>query len=267
MIEIQIDDRVKKVSTEMTIRQYKKYFNNKTKYEGNPLMMLSLLVDEPVDVLRDLPKNQVDFVLNYLSDEITKNPMGDLVMTFEHDGIKYGLENDWSNLAWGAWVDLEILSSEDIDNNIDHILAVMYRPVLTNKGTDYTIESYKSKSVLTRKKIFEDLPVKYWFNFAGFFFSNRQNIHLRYQQFFEIDQQDESTDSKDTQETPEIPKRESVSRFYFSLTFNLANDDLTKIQQIEEMNVYLVLNAASFLKDRRIKEENELKKLRNQKIS
>ena len=170
MIEIQIDDRVKKVSTEMTIRQYKKYFNNKTKYEGNPLMMLSLLVDEPVDVLRDLPKNQVDFVLNYLSDEITKNPMGDLVMTFEHDGIKYGLENDWSNLAWGAWVDLEILSSEDIDNNIDHILAVMYRPVLTNKGTDYTIESYKSKSVLTRKKIFEDLPVKYWFNFAGFFF-------------------------------------------------------------------------------------------------
>lgn len=154
----------------MTIRQFKEYFRNKTKYEGNPIMMLSLLLDEPVDVLRDLPKNQVDFILNYLSDEITKNPMGELVMVFEHDGIKYGLENDWSKLAWGAWVDLEILSSQDIEDNVDHILAVMYRPVLTQNGTEYTIEPYKSKTVLNRKKIFENLPVKYWFNFSSFFF-------------------------------------------------------------------------------------------------
>lgn len=33
---------------------------------------------------------------------------------------------------------------------------------------------------------------------------------------------------------------------------------------VEGMNVYLILNTCSVLKDRRIKEENELKQLKNQ---
>jgi len=38
------------------------------------------------------------------------------------------------------------------------------------------------------------------------------------------------------------------------------------MKQIEEMSVYLLLNTASVLKDRRIKEQEEIKKLQNQKI-
>ena len=54
---------------------------------------------------------------------------------------------------------------------------------------------------------------------------------------------------------------EAAARFYFELTFELINGDLTKYDQFNELNMYLCLNAASLVKDRMIKEMNEIKKL------
>lgn len=65
-------------------------------------------------------------------------------------------------------------------------------------------------------------------------------------------------------ETPQISPKESSSRFYFELTLSLCQEDITKFPMVEGMNVYLILNTCSVLKDRRIKEENELKQLKNQ---
>jgi hypothetical protein len=55
--------------------------------------------------------------------------------------------------------------------------------------------------------------------------------------------------------------KEATSRFYFSLTFQLAGEDITKVTQINQMPLYLILNGASLLKDKRIKEMNEIKKM------
>jgi hypothetical protein len=99
-----------------------------------------------------------------------------------------------------------------------------------------------------------------------FFFANRRAIHYRFKNFFEYDEQDEQTEDTGVEDTPQIPPKEAAARFYFGLTLSIANEDITKLQQIENMSVYLVLNSASVLKDRRIKEQEEIKKLKNQKI-
>ena len=81
-----------------------------------------------------------------------------------------------------------------------------------------------------------------------------------------MDDQDKPIDDETLDETPDMSKEQITARFYFALTLSLCKEDLTKIQQIEEMPVYLILNTASHIKDRQIQEMNELKKLQNKKL-
>lgn len=55
-----------------------------------------------------------------------------------------------------------------------------------------------------------------------------------------------------------------VARYYFQLTYELANRDITKIEQVNQQSVYLCLNVASLIKDEIIQKNNELKKIKSQ---
>jgi hypothetical protein len=97
-----------------------------------------------------------------------------------------------------------------------------------------------------------------------FFFSHRQVIHYRFKSFFGITDKKDDEDTDDDKETTYISPKETTSRFYFELTLSLCQEDITKFKEIELTNVYLVLNASSILKDRRVKEENQMKQMKNQ---
>mgnify|MGYP003349139626 CR=1 FL=1 len=76
---------------------------------------------------------------------------------------------------------------------------------------------------------------------------------------------EEETGETDVERDEDIPKlspQETTARFYFQLTFQLANDDITRMSDVENQNVYLCLSVASLLKDRAIKQNEELKKLK-----
>jgi hypothetical protein len=57
---------------------------------------------------------------------------------------------------------------------------------------------------------------------------------------------------------------ESAARFYFETSFRLVNEDITKINDLNNLNMYLCLNAASLIKDRVVREQEEIKKMENQ---
>jgi hypothetical protein len=97
-----------------------------------------------------------------------------------------------------------------------------------------------------------------------FFFSHSKNIHTRYKEFFGYEEPSGETTETDEEDTTQMGATEATLRFYFQLTYELANRDITKIEQIENTNLYLCLNTASLMKDMIIKERNELKKLENQ---
>ena len=94
-----------------------------------------------------------------------------------------------------------------------------------------------------------------------FFFASLKRVHQQYRNFFESDEEDREIPETDEEDTPKMAPSESAIRFYFELTYQLANEDLTKIDQLNETNMYLCLHTASLLKDRAIKQQNELKKL------
>jgi len=172
MIEVVMEDRVVEVSPHMTIGQYQEFIKKQEHYKNNPVDLLSLYLGITTGQLKDLPVSQVQMVENYITNEMAKDfEKDELYTNFEFNGVEYGLENDWSKLAWGAWVDFQVWSSESIQENIHLLMAVLYRPVISKgKRGKYVIEKYKSDDVEDRAIQFKDLPVMYWLGAASFFF-------------------------------------------------------------------------------------------------
>jgi hypothetical protein len=171
MIEIEFKDEVIKLEPHMTIGQYQDFVQNEEMYKNNPARLLSLYLKIPLHDLKDLPKNQVEFVEEYITGEMIKDfQVDELYNTFEFDGVEYGLENDWSKLAWGAWMDMEVFSSEKIEENIHLIMSILYRPITERKNGKYKISPYKADEIEDRAYEFRQLPIKYWFGASSFFF-------------------------------------------------------------------------------------------------
>jgi hypothetical protein len=171
MIELEIEDKIVQVKPHLTIQQYQRLKSNEEKYQNSSVETLSLYTDIPVNQLKDLPLEQVNFVQEYITSQITTNSMKDeLHNIFTHNGVEYGLENDWTKLAWGGWVELEVFASDKIEENIHYLMAVLYRPVIDKKKGKYTIKPYKADDIEDRANEFLTLPVNYWFGASVFFF-------------------------------------------------------------------------------------------------
>lgn len=171
MIEIVIDDKIIEVPSELTIEQYQNLKRYKHIYEKDKTKLLAMYLNVSSSELKDLPAQQVEFVEKYISSNLLEEDYKDETYEcFNFDGVEYGLENDWSKLTWGAWVDLEVFSADNLDENIHKIMSVLYRPVVSKKKNKYTIEKYKSDEIEDRAETFKKLPLKYWFGAASFFF-------------------------------------------------------------------------------------------------
>lgn len=172
MITVKVGKKEYKIEEHMSVEQYQRIQLNKIFLENvTPAKLLSVYLDIPENELKNASRKDIEFVEAFVFKKLTDNVTKDMVFTFEYEGITYGFENDWGKLAWGAWKDLEFLSSENITENINKILAVLYRPVTEEKGTKYKIEPYNADTVEERANIFKKVPIKIWFGSAQFFFS------------------------------------------------------------------------------------------------
>lgn len=171
MIELVNGTEVVKVPETMTIELYQKFMKEQIKYTSEPIELISLFTNIPTSKLKNLSPKTIKMVNSYVASKIDFPNINDLITTFIHNGVEYGLHTDIGKLAWGAWVDLEVYSSENITDNIHKIMSVLYRPITTKKGTKYEIEPYDSDTVNDRAEEFLTLPIDYWFKTSDFFLS------------------------------------------------------------------------------------------------
>jgi len=263
-VELFINDKPIFVPDEMTLGIYQKYMTNSELYEKDTILFMSLLSGIPVNDLKNCSTDEIEILDFFLKTRIKIPEKQELILTFDYDGVSYGLENDWSKLAWGAWVDFEVYSAGDIYQNLHKIMAILYRPVI-KKGTfnvkKYKIVPYKSEEIEDRAEIMKNVPVSYWLGAAQFFFFNRVNVHKKYGGFFEYAEQDEREDNDEMEQTPKIPAKEATARFYFNLTYQLAKEDITKFEEVENMNLFICLNVASIMKEKYLKELEQHRKM------
>lgn len=169
MIKLELDNKTIEVPDELSVRKYQMIRKNEIKY-SNPLEVLALYLDVETQEIADLPKDSVIFVESYITNQIISKENIKLVETFYHNNVEYGLENDWANMTYGQWVDMEVFSAEDkVQDSIHILLAILYRPIVSKTKKGYVIEKYNSKTTLSRAEQFLDLPISIWFGSANFF--------------------------------------------------------------------------------------------------
>lgn len=169
MIEVTIGERVVKVDTHLTIEKYQQIQRNPAKYNDES-EILALYLGITKKELRNLPVEQIKFVEGILTQHLMKPKTDDIVFTFEYDGVTYGLENDWGNMTWGQWTDLEVFSQKDkINDNVHIIMALLYRPIEIQNGVKYSLSKFNSDDVMPRANKFKNLPIYYWYGVTTFF--------------------------------------------------------------------------------------------------
>ena len=169
MIKVTINNKAIDIDPRLTIGKYQKVQKNPNFYT-NTTNILSLYLDMEPKELKGLPVDEIKYVESVLTKHTEKTPTDKNIFTFVLNGVSYGLENDWSNMTWGQWTDLEIFSQKDkIDDNIHVLMALLYRPVIIQDGKTYKLEKFDTDKVMERAKLFLELPVEYWFGCASFF--------------------------------------------------------------------------------------------------
>lgn len=171
MITIQLDDKTIKVQEELNLDKFMKIHKNPIKY-NNIMELVSLYLDVDKEELYDVPLEQMKFVESILSTNMFNDGDNKIILTFELDGVEYGFENNWKDIKWGQWVDMEIFSQSDkIYDSIHILMALLYRPIQSKKNDKYTLVPFKSAEVMERAELFlTKVPARYWFGCANFFF-------------------------------------------------------------------------------------------------
>jgi hypothetical protein len=168
MIKIKIDNKEIEIDPKLTIGRYQKIQKNPNKY-NNPTEILALYLDLEPKELREMPVDEIVYLESVISQH-NQEPNTDIVLTFNFEGVVYGMENDWGNMTWGQWTDLEVFSQKDkLEDNIHILMSLLYRPILEQKGAEYTLEKFDSKKVMARGEIFKNIPIDYWFGASTFF--------------------------------------------------------------------------------------------------
>ena len=90
---------------------------------------------------------------------INSNNKAEIKYIIDVDGVKYGLQYDFTKMKTSEYIDFDTLvTSENVIGNIHAILALLYRPIVKDgKGKkDYKIEDYTSDNLMERAEIFRE---------------------------------------------------------------------------------------------------------------
>jgi hypothetical protein len=137
-VEIQIPSNL----SEVTLEQYQKF----TKLNTEENQDSSFLMHKTVEIfcnlnLQDIAKVKFTYVQEILNDiNNLFDKKQDLIPTFTHRGIEYGLIPVLDDMTLGEYVDLDE-NFTDWDT-MHKAMAVLYRPVTLKKGDRYQIEEY-----------------------------------------------------------------------------------------------------------------------------
>jgi hypothetical protein len=96
----------------------------------------------------------------------------------EFNGIRYGLPAV-EDITIGEFADLDVIvSSGKLEDKLHEVAAVLYRPIVKEKGKKIVLEEYDSDGFESRKELFLDFPVTA-IRSANAFFLQYANSSLR----------------------------------------------------------------------------------------
>ena len=132
---------------------------------SDEVCLMNLCVIHREDLLT-LPKRLLDEAYEHLKD-LRSQESGQHLTRLTLDGKPYGFINDWDSFSFGEYIDMTTYA-EDVYANATKMMALLYRPIVIDRGDTYTIEPYTTKE---NHHIFELAPATL-FGGAMLFFCN-----------------------------------------------------------------------------------------------
>ena len=170
MITLQVGKKEIELPEKLTIRQYQQ-MRKIENFDKSPVEFLSAISGFSLEDIRYANKKDMDFAFRFLVQQYLQKQNNTLQTEIEHDGVQYGLMSDITTLNFGGWVDMEFLTTDGVEKNMNKIMAIMYRPIIERKGKDYIIGPYDHKEMEDRAELFLDLPVELFWGVSNFFFN------------------------------------------------------------------------------------------------
>jgi len=143
---------------EITLRQYKEFNAMQGDVDSGFLtwkkQVLNLFCTGDVDKIDHFKKADIENAFDNLLEVLnSQEPRFDKIITI--DGVKYGFIPNLSDLTIGEFIDLETYMKDGVWENIEKVLAVLYRPVNHESFGKYNIVDH-ANSLNGRDKLFLD---------------------------------------------------------------------------------------------------------------
>ena len=132
----------------------------------------------PVDQLRKLKYPDWLIVWEEIANQITtmSSATESIVPIVEFKGKKYGLPKI-EDLTVGEFADLDIImSSNNAETKMAEIAAVLYRPIIKQRGNTLTLEDYSSEGFKDRLEAFEEFPLSAIRSANAFFLQSANSL-------------------------------------------------------------------------------------------
>ena len=175
-VEFEIDGKNYELPEFINVEQYTKIFKLKDVLSDEyfAVKLINALSGCPVEDLLQVNYQQIEHLALYCMSLFPKDKEK-FIDRFEIDGVQYGFLDSWKKFSFAEWVDLDTLitkNPEQVIDNIHIILAIMYRPIVSEdkKTKKYTIEKYDSEKMIERAELFKkNLDVRIYFGTLVFF--------------------------------------------------------------------------------------------------
>jgi hypothetical protein len=224
---------------------------------------LKSLDNEDFDSLFSRELESLAILTNSDTDEFEEMDIDELISTiaeikfikkpptsqFKHDINEFKYKG-CNSLTLGEFIDLEVYFSKDYILHLPIICGILYRKHSVNSWGVEEIEPYKFNP-LDRVDVFNELPISYVYGITNDYIKFRENFLKVYENLFQptFDIEDDS-EEMDIEDVKAEEEEKKVSRWSWeSIIWNLANEDITKVDQVTDLPLILAFNFLSMKND------------------
>jgi len=206
---------------------------------------LSILTDIDVDEFDDMEIDELSKIVKQVT-FIKKQPSN--IFKNEINNLTYIGLND---LKLGEFIDLEYYFANDYVKHLTYISSVLYRKTKLSEWEEVVYEDY-SFNIEKRKEQFNDLPITSVYGIIAEYIKFRENFLKVYENLFNpIFDEDELDEAElDEEDLKEQEAEDKINRWSWEHTlYNLANEDVTKIKDVLELNLVFAFNILGMKKE------------------
>jgi hypothetical protein len=207
------------------------------------LEMLSIVTDTDINEIEDLDFDEMTAILlqlNWINREPNK-PINRNIADLHYIGLQH--------LKVGEFIDLEYYFTNNYYTHLTEICSVLYRKSKLDEWNNVVYEPY-TYDLNERKQLFNEIPCSDVYGILKDYILFRDNFMESYINLFQEPATDEIEDDLTDEEAEEVKKEDNLNKWSWEKTlYILANEDITRIDDVLKMNLIFAFNMLSMKTD------------------